>query len=82
MTKRSFIEFFASFKKLFDTKEEFSENPALCNNIKLHIYINKVCAGVTNIDVYKNECRYFLVKRFTLKLNYPHFQNNYCNEKH
>lgn len=50
--------------------------------ISNYMYINKVCAGVTNIDVYKNECRYFLVKRFTLKLNYPHFQNNYCNEKH
>lgn len=45
------------------------------------MYINKVCAGVTNIDVYKNECRYFLVKRFTLKLNYPHFQNNYLQRK-
>lgn len=50
--------------------------------ISNYMYINKVCAGVTNIDVYKNECRNFLVKRFTLKLNYPHFQNNYCNEKH
>lgn len=49
--------------------------------ISNYMYINKVCAGVTNIDVYKNECRYFLVKRFTLKLNYPHFQNNYLQRK-
>lgn len=64
MAKRSFIEFFASFKKLFDTKEEFLRIPpyAIISN---YMYINKVCAGVTNIDVYKNECRYFLVKRFT-----------------
>lgn len=37
------------------------------------MYINKVCVGVINIDVYKNECCYFIVKCFILKLNYLYF---------